>query len=316
MKCHFTKVIAGTAVLTLMVVAVAPSVAMEAAPQAIGSPIQDREITLEYWTDDLMQQAEISQGMEQSPAEEVITENGDLLGYAPMPAPYISNQLSRVNGALFYREPDGFHVHCSASVINSESKSLIVTAAHCVMGTDNKWKELMMFVPAYNGAAKEGERIPLGKWAVKQAFVPSSVPSGQSIDNDIAVARLHLLPPTLPIGPEESVEQKVRGGLKPRVNESELFNIIKIAGYPGAERYSGMQQQCDSYTAVVEGTTGLFATNCGTMSGNSGGPLVLPSSEESSASEVVAVVHNNVSHARLRESTFGVIYRAADANNQ
>ncbi len=168
-----------------------------------------------------------------------------------------------------------------------------------------------MFLP-YNGSAKEGERTPLGRWPVKQAFVPSSVPEGQTIDNDIAVARLYLLLPAQPIGPEESVEQKMGGGLKPKVNESGLFDVIRIVGYPGVDRYSGAQQLCDSYTSVVEGTTGLGAINCGTFSGNSGGPIVLSSSQEL---EVVAVVHNNVSHARLRESTFNPVYQAADAGH-
>lgn len=304
------KVMNATAALALATI-ITPVLAVEGVPHAIGSPVQDRDRVLEYWTDDFMKQAEISDGMEQTP-QEVITENGDLLGYAPVPVPYVNSKLARVNGVLFYRQPGGSHGHCSASVIHSESKSLIVTAAHCVMGIENKWKELMMFVPAYNGSAKEGERTPLGRWPVKQAFVPLSVPEGQTIDNDIAVARLYLLSPTQPIGPKESIEQKVRGGLKPKINESGLFDITRIVGYPGVDRYSGAQQLCDSYTSVVEGTTGLGAINCGTFSGNSGGPIVISSSQEF---EVVAVVHNNVSHARLRESTFGPVYQAADADN-
>lgn len=304
------KIMRTTAALALTTI-VTPLLAVEGVPHATGSPVQDRATVLGYWTDDLMKQAEIADGMEQSPGE-VITENGDLLGYAPVPMPYVNSKMARVNGVLFIRQPDGSHGHCSASVINSDSKSLIVTAAHCVMGTENKWKELMMFVPAYNGSAKEGERTPLGRWPVKQAFVPSSVPEGQTIDNDIAVARLYLLLPAQPIGPEESVEQKVGGGLKPKVNESGLFGVTRIVGYPGIDRYSGMQQLCDSFTSVVEGTTGLGAKNCCAFSGNSGGPIVLSSSQEL---EVVAVVHNNVSHARLRESTFNPVYQAADAGH-
>lgn len=293
--------------LTLAVCTATPVIATGAAPQAIGSPIQERETVLTYWTNDLLREAEISPGNEQSP-EEVITENGDFLGYAPMQTPYANHDLSRVNGILFYREPNGAHAHCSASVITSSSKSLIVTAAHCVMGTDDIWKELMMFVPAYNGTDINNP-APFDKWPIKQAFVHSSVPDGQTIDNDVAVARLHLLPPPLPIGPGESVEQKIGGALKPRITENGLFEKVKVTGYPGADRYAGRQQQCDSYTSVIAGNTGLGTQNCGLYSGHSGGPMILHPSEEP---EVVAVVYNTVSGARLRESTFGVISRAAD----
>ena len=68
-----------------------------------------------------------------------------------------NHPTARTNGKVFFNWNGGSYV-CSAAVVNSEGKSLVWTAGHCLSG-DQKWSTNVAFVPAYsNGAA------PYGVW--------------------------------------------------------------------------------------------------------------------------------------------------------
>ncbi|MEU6093000.1 trypsin-like peptidase domain-containing protein [Streptomyces sp. NPDC047085] len=68
---------------------------------------------------------------------------------------------------------------CTASVVHSPGRDLIVTAAHCVDGVDGD----LVFVPGYrNGEA------PYGVWTVGQRFLPDGWARDQDEDSDIAFA--------------------------------------------------------------------------------------------------------------------------------
>jgi hypothetical protein len=68
---------------------------------------------------------------------------------------------------------------CTASVVHSPGRDLIVTAAHCVDGVDGD----LVFVPGYrNGEA------PYGVWKVGQRFLPDGWARDQNEDSDIAFA--------------------------------------------------------------------------------------------------------------------------------
>jgi V8-like Glu-specific endopeptidase len=63
-------------------------------------------------------------------------------------------------GALFPSAALGFHV-CTASVVASASRSVIMTAAHCVTGHDAGY----VFAPGYHDG-----KTPYGKWRVVAAY--------------------------------------------------------------------------------------------------------------------------------------------------
>ncbi|QMU76977.1 trypsin-like serine protease [Streptacidiphilus sp. PB12-B1b] len=79
-------------------------------------------------------------------------------------------------GALFARSADGDHF-CTASVVHSAAKDLLVTAAHCVHGgKGGSYGSDLVFVPAYrDGDASEGQ-WPVTRIVVDQRWISSSDP--------------------------------------------------------------------------------------------------------------------------------------------
>src|SRR3954466_8628600 len=57
------------------------------------------------------------------------------------------------------------HHECTASVIASPSRNLLLTAAHCITGTAAGYQ----FVPGYDGGS-----TPYGVWTVTHAYVDPS----------------------------------------------------------------------------------------------------------------------------------------------
>src|SRR5689334_12514243 len=74
------------------------------------------------------------------------------------------SQIAMV-GALF----DGRQHVCTASVVRSPHKDLVVTAAHCLDDSDD-----LVFEPGY----RDG-RAPYGKWKVDKRYLPEGWSKGQ-----------------------------------------------------------------------------------------------------------------------------------------
>ncbi|TPQ17034.1 trypsin-like serine peptidase [Streptomyces sporangiiformans] len=72
---------------------------------------------------------------------------------------------------------DGAHF-CTASVVHSEGRDLIATAAHCLGGGGE-----IVFVPGY----RDG-RAPYGEWAVTKMYVGDGWKGSQDEDSDVAFA--------------------------------------------------------------------------------------------------------------------------------
>lgn len=91
-------------------------------------------------------------------------------------------QSARV-GALFEADRRsalaGGHF-CTASVVHSVHRDLIVSAAHCLDDDGD-----LVFVPGY----RDG-RAPYGVWAVHRSFLPDGWAKGQDEDSDVAFAVL------------------------------------------------------------------------------------------------------------------------------
>ncbi|MET8449945.1 trypsin-like serine peptidase [Streptomyces sp. NPDC005209] len=71
---------------------------------------------------------------------------------------------------------------CTASVVHSRGRNLIVTAAHCVE-TDTDDDADLVFVPGY----RDG-KAPYGVWRVGRRFLPDGWSNGQDEDSDVAFA--------------------------------------------------------------------------------------------------------------------------------
>ncbi|MFF4910464.1 trypsin-like peptidase domain-containing protein [Streptomyces sp. NPDC001260] len=67
---------------------------------------------------------------------------------------------------------------CTASVVHSPGRDLVVTAAHCLDGDGD-----LIFVPGY----RDG-KAPYGVWNVHKRFLPDGWAKGQDEDSDVAFA--------------------------------------------------------------------------------------------------------------------------------
>ncbi|TMR88116.1 hypothetical protein [Nonomuraea basaltis] len=150
----------------------APAVPPPAVPpqdqtwDAGSSPLMHPGHAVRYWTPVKQAQAKAADLPERLPdpaaaerrsvpAGKRLTPGGDANGYARMPRPYSGAALSRISGRLFFRNAGGQGDSCSASVVRSAARLLVVTAAHCVYSvpegaTGGRWHSSFAFVPAYD----------------------------------------------------------------------------------------------------------------------------------------------------------------------
>lgn len=99
-------------------------------------------------------------------------------------------------GPLFDgRSVDGVH-SCTASVIDSPTRDLILTAAHCVSGTGTD----ITFAPGFRN-----ERTPYGVWRVTESYVDPSWVGDQDPHDDYAVLRVRADGGGAPQAPIQSV---------------------------------------------------------------------------------------------------------------
>ncbi|MET7735811.1 trypsin-like peptidase domain-containing protein [Streptomyces sp. NPDC005402] len=110
-------------------------------------------------------------------------------------------------GALF----DGAQHHCTASVVRSPHRDLIVTAAHCLDGSDRD----LVFVPGY----RDGE-APYGKWKVTKRYLPEGWAEGQDEDSDVAFAEV------------DGHVQDVVGGNRFVTGTATGATAVTVTGYP------------------------------------------------------------------------------------
>ncbi|MFG2941643.1 trypsin-like serine peptidase [Streptomyces sp. NPDC048282] len=85
-------------------------------------------------------------------------------------------------GALFSADKAGSlsgNHFCTASVVHSPQRDLLVTAAHCVDSDDGG----LVFVPGY----RDGQ-APYGVWKVGRRYLPDGWAHGQDEDSDVAFA--------------------------------------------------------------------------------------------------------------------------------
>lgn len=121
-------------------------------------------------------------------------------------------------GALFAGGLDGGHF-CTASVVRSDDRDVIATAAHCLEDPDTT-----VFAPGY----RDGE-APYGTWRLTGVYVAPGWTDGQDPDDDIAFATV------APVddGRSERVEDLV-GGF-PVAAEQPDDATVTVIGYPRSE---------------------------------------------------------------------------------
>ncbi|MFD4785341.1 trypsin-like serine peptidase [Rhodococcus qingshengii] len=209
-------------------------------------------------------------------------------------APYTDAAASRAVGQL------AWDYMCTGSVINSNKKALVITAAHCIGTNTGGGYEIspafrtalaqdhVEFTPAFDGRTSPETR-PYGTWKVADAWV---VPGSNS---DVAVLEIK------PNAQGQLIQDVVGGGfdIHAPITPGEPVRATLI-GYPGPEPFLlEAQSGCvGDYTLYLgEGNASIRRVagqqECWVGGGASGGPYVAAPSTPDGAPQVLTVLNSD-----------------------
>jgi V8-like Glu-specific endopeptidase len=158
-------------------------------------------------------------------------------------------------GALFtVTSGGGLGGHfCSASVVDSPARDLVITAAHCVGGGGSTQ---IAFVPGYDNG-----RMPYGIWRVTRVIVDQSWISSADPNADVAFLTV--------AGPGGARIQDITGGERLGIGQP-AGQYVRVVGYPQA---TNVPIRCGNLARRFSPTQLVF--DCGGYTdGTSGGPLL------------------------------------------
>lgn len=173
------------------------------------------------------------------------------------------------NGRVFVTFPSGSGF-CSATAVNSDNGSVVVSAAHCIyQAALGGWFTSWNFVPAY----KDGD-APLGEWPAVSGFVATPWIEYETVRHDVgaAVVATNSVDQTL-------VEVSGGRGITWNVEEEQSFQSF---GYPSRPPFSGERMiSCVSAFGGNDRPPGpgpaTLAMGCDMTAGSSGGGWIVES---------------------------------------
>ncbi len=168
--------------------------------------------------------------------------------------PY-NHPVARTNGKVFFTR-GGVNYVCSASIVNSEGKSLVWTAGHCL--ADYKvWSTNVSFVPSYSNNWR-----PYGTWYARNLTTTSAWFYNRSFKDDVGAATMN-----------RNYGYRIADYLGAQgIMWNQTANYTAAAfGYPAAPPYNGAYLvRADGYTYNAgNGTIYMYS---GLTGGSSGGP--------------------------------------------
>jgi V8-like Glu-specific endopeptidase len=178
-------------------------------------------------------------------------------------------------GALFAISNGKLGTHfCTASVIHSPHGDLLITAAHCVTGTQGTGTQgTIAFVPGYaNGNA------PYGIWYVTQVFTDQAWASSSNPDDDVAFLTVSQHNAIVPI---EDVTGAEKLGIGLPSNER-----ARVVGYPNGANEPIF---CNNWTRAFSATQLEFDCD-GYTDGTSGAPFLVQVDRTSGQGTVIGVI--------------------------
>ncbi len=187
-----------------------------------------------------------------------------------IPRPKLFSGVPTV-GALFFTTGTQAHF-CSASVVNSRTANLVLTAAHCVYGST--YATNIEYVPQYHSGQQ-----PFGAWPVQTITVSEGWQ--RSHDQNLDFAFLTVAPPA---GTTQPIQQ-VTGGLRLGINQG-YAHPIEVIGYNNA---GNAPIKCASASFKYEADQmKFFCLNY--QDGTSGGPWILGFDPDNGTGTVFGVI--------------------------
>ena len=182
-----------------------------------------------------------------------------------MPVPPAGGELPQAEsvggvaavGPLFPADLDSAHT-CTGSVLDSPGKDLVLTAAHCVVGTGRG----MIFVPGYDDGA-----TPDGVFQVQRAWADPAWLTGTDPLHDYAILQVA----ERDSGSGVRLLQVVTGGFELSSAAPAAGIPVRVTGY-----LRGLRDSPVSCAPVLETADVYLGFRCGGFgTGTSGSPLVV-----------------------------------------
>jgi len=198
-------------------------------------------------------------------------------GYRQAPSPGQSADarpavLALRVGALFVREAGGDHF-CTASVVASPGRDLLITAAHCInSGKGGNYRQDIVFIPDY----RDGQ-TPFGIWTVKRLLVAPQWISGSDPSLDVGFV-------TLEPHDGQNIEDVL--GANQLGTDSGYQNLVRVTGYPAS---ADAPITCVNWTSRQSASQLRF--ECGGFTGGtSGSPWVTHFDPRTHSGTIVGVI--------------------------
>ena len=169
---------------------------------------------------------------------------------------------TRTNGKILGVDPIAGDYSCSGTALNTPSRSIVLTAGHCVIEGGSEGRRIS-FVPAY----EHGNR-PFGTFTAESVYV---MPQWQRNENpDFDVAALRVKPNSL------GALTDVVGG-RGYATAKSRFGAFQIFGYPAAHAAGEELRDCSAHGLGQDRLTFRFSgpptmlASCDMAAGSSGG---------------------------------------------
>jgi len=161
------------------------------------------------------------------------------------------------------------HHFCSASVVDSPNRDLVITAAHCVTGTSGS----IVFVPGYDSGA-----TPYGVWTVTRVYADQSWRSSSDPDDDVAFLQVGQVGQVVPI---EDVTGAEDLGISMPARQ-----LVEVIGYPNS---ANVPITCRNWTR--QPMSDQLEFDCGGYTdGTSGGPFLADVNRTTGQGMVIGVI--------------------------
>lgn len=175
-------------------------------------------------------------------------------------------------GALFSHDTKGDHF-CTASAVDSPSRNMLVTAAHCIHdGKGGSYRSDLVFVPGYKNGS-----TPYGVWKVRSLIVDTRWSGGSDPDMDVGFVTLE------PLDGKNITD--VLGANLLGINEG-FENVVRVTGYPSNADAS---ITCVNKSTKQDTYQMRFACG-GYFPGTSGSPWITNYDQKTGTGDVVGVI--------------------------
>jgi V8-like Glu-specific endopeptidase len=169
---------------------------------------------------------------------------------------------TRTNGKILGVDPVTGTYSCSGTALNTPSRSIILTAGHCVIEAGREGRRIS-FVPAYDHGSR-----PFGTFIAESVYVMPRWRRSENPDFDIAALR---------VKPSRLGTLTDVVGARGYATSKSRLAAFQIFGYPAARAGGEELRSCRGHGLGIDHLTDLFAgpptmpASCDMAAGSSGG---------------------------------------------